>query len=123
MKAAVYHETGGPDVLRVEDPAAEIAAAVGDGERRERGARGEMGQVGPDHDRPALVKFAELDFLFAPGRFQEDQLRSAPRSVAPHFLQPENVAIKRNRLLQVADAIAGVQKFFDHRYSIAPNDA
>lgn len=56
--------------------------------------KGKMGQVGPDQDRAALVKLAELDFLLASGRFQEDQLRAAPRGVAPDFLQPENIAIK-----------------------------
>ncbi len=55
---------------------------------------GEVGEVGPDHDRAAFVEFAELDFLLAPGSFQENELRAAARSMAPHFLQAEDVAIK-----------------------------
>jgi len=37
-----------------------------------------MRQIGADHYRPALIKFANLDFFFAAGGFQKDELRAAP---------------------------------------------
>ena len=45
--------------------------------------KGEMGEIGADHYRPALVKFANLNFLVAAGRFQKNELRSATRGLTP----------------------------------------
>ena len=67
-----------------------------------------MSQVGADHDRAALIEFAELDLLFALRRFEENQLRAATGSVSPGFLQSEHIFIKRHRLLEVGHAIASV---------------
>ena len=53
-----------------------------------------MSQVGAHHNRAALVIFADLNFLFAPGRLEKDKLRAAAGSVAAHFLQAEDVTIK-----------------------------
>ena len=54
----------------------------------------EMRQVRPDLHRTALIKFAELDFLFAPGRFQKNQLRAAAGSMPAHLFEAEDIAVK-----------------------------
>ena len=61
----------------------------------------EMCQIRTDDDRPAVVKFANLNFLMAAGRFQENQLRAAPGSVTPKLLQTEHVLVERNCFLQI----------------------
>ena len=60
-----------------------------------------MGQVRTDHYRPALIEFAQLDFLLAARRLEENQLRTATGSVPARFLQTEHVFVKRDRLLEV----------------------
>ena len=82
-----------------------------------------MSQIRSDHDRTAIVEFAKLDFHIASRRFQEDKLRTAARGMAANFFQTKYIPIERNRLFQVRHAIACMQKLFDHRYLIAPNDA
>ena len=67
-----------------------------------------MSQIRPNDHRPALVEFAQLEFLFALWRFQKNQLLAPPGSVAPGFLQAEHVFVKRHRLLQILHPIAGV---------------
>ena len=74
----------------------------------------EMGQVRPHHYGAALVELADLDFLIAAGRLQENQLRSAPGSVPARFLEPEDVPIKRDRFFQIGYAIPGVEELLDH---------
>ena len=71
-------------------------------------------QIGADDDRAALVKFAQLNLLFAARRFEEDQLRPAPGSVPARFFKTEDVSIKRNGFLEIGHAIARVQETFDH---------
>ncbi len=66
-------------------------------------------QVWTDDDRSALVKFAKLNFFVAARRFQKNELRAAPRSVAANLLETENVLVEGNGLLQIVYAIAGVQ--------------
>ena len=53
--------------------------------------KGEMGEIGADHYRPAFVKFANLDFLVATGRFQKNQLRATARGLAPNLIEPKNI--------------------------------
>jgi len=65
-------------------------------------------QVWTDDDRSALVKFAKLNFLIAARRFQKNELRTAPRSVTPNLLQPQNILIERDRFFQVVYAVARV---------------
>ena len=68
-----------------------------------------MGKIGSNHNRAAFVVLAKLDFLFASRRFEEYQLRAAPGSVPPRFLQSQNVLIKGNRLFQIGYPITGMQ--------------
>src|SRR5205814_2180595 len=80
----------------------------------------EVSQIGAHHDRTAFIKLADLDFFLAFRRFQENQLRAAAGSLAADFLEPENVAVKGNRLLQVGDAITRVQELLDDGVSYCP---
>ena len=75
---------------------------------------GEMGQIRAHDHGTALVEFADLDFFVAPGRFEENQLRTATRRMPPRFLESQNVPVKRDRFFQVRDAIPRVEKLFDH---------
>src|SRR5436305_15251956 len=54
----------------------------------------EVSQIGAHHDRTAFIKLADLDLFLAVRRFQENQLRATAGSLAPEFLEPENVAVK-----------------------------
>src|SRR6266496_309829 len=74
----------------------------------------EMSKVGPDHYRPALVKFTNLNLLVAVGCFQKHELRPAPGSVTTELLESQNILVERNRFLQVLYAISRVQQFLDH---------
>ncbi len=74
----------------------------------------EMGQIGTDHDRTALIELTDLDFLLASGRFEKNELRAPAGGMAPGFFEPENIPVKRYGFFQVGDAVAGVQKLFDH---------
>ena len=75
---------------------------------------GEMGEVRSYHHGAAGVILADLDFLGASGGLQKDQLGTASALAPSDFLQTEDVAVKRNRLLKVLNAIAGVEEFGDH---------
>src|SRR6266508_311718 len=77
----------------------------------------EMGKVGPDHYRPALVKFTNLNLLVAVRCFQKHELRSATGSVTAKLLKSQHILIKRNRFLQILYAVARVQQFLDHGLS------
>src|SRR5207249_12203359 len=79
-----------------------------------------MREIRTDHDRPALVEFANLDLLVSLRRFQKNQVRAAARGVATKLLQSEDILIKRDCLLQIAHPIASVEEFFDHALSYCP---
>ena len=68
-----------------------------------------MGEIGADHYRPAFVKFANLNFLVATGRFQKNELRSATRGLTPNLIEPKNILVERDGFRQVMYAIARVQ--------------
>ena len=68
----------------------------------------QMREVGADHDRPALVEFADFDFFLALRRFEKDKLRAASGSVPPRFLESEHVPVKGHGFFQISHAIAGV---------------
>ena len=73
-----------------------------------------MGEIGANYYRPALIEFANLNFLIAAGRLQKYKLRTAPGGLTPSFLESENILVEGNRFLQVVYAIARVQQFLDH---------
>jgi hypothetical protein len=54
----------------------------------------EMGEVGSNHNRPAFVEFANLNFLVAIGRFQKHELRTATRRLAANLFETEDIFIK-----------------------------
>src|SRR6266496_1988455 len=77
----------------------------------------EMRKVWADHDRPALVKFTNLNLLVAVRCFQKHELRPAPGSVTTELLESQNILVERNRFLQILYAISRVQQFLDHGLS------
>src|SRR2546422_3538116 len=77
----------------------------------------QMREVRTNHDRPALIEFANLNLLFALGGFQENELRAATGCLAVQLLEPEDIFIERDRFFQILHAITGVQEFFDHTVS------
>src|SRR4051794_25457017 len=79
----------------------------------------EMSQVRPYHYRTALVELADLNFLVAPWRLEENQLRAAPGSVPARLFQSKNITVKCHGPVQIRDAIPRVQKLFDHSSLIA----
>ena len=63
--------------------------------------KSKMRQIGADHYRPALIKFANLDFFVAAGGFQKDELGAAPGCLTSNLFQSENVLVKRDGRWQV----------------------
>ena len=55
---------------------------------------GEMRQIRTDLHRAALIELADLDHLLAARRFEENQFRTARRSVPLHFLETEHILVK-----------------------------
>src|SRR6266403_666543 len=80
----------------------------------------EMSQIRTYHHRAALVEFADLDFFFAFGGFEKNELRSPSGRMTPGFLQSEHVFVKRHRLLQIVHPVARVKQFLNHRVSYCP---
>jgi len=70
-------------------------------------------EVGLHLDRAAAGKMTNLDQLFALGRLEKDELRTARRAVPPDFLEPEHFAVKFDRPFKIVDPVPGMQKFFD----------
>src|ERR1700730_18125619 len=68
----------------------------------------QMRQIGTDHDRPAFVELADLNFLLALWRFEENKLRTAPGSMPANFLETQHVLVEGDRLLQGGHAVASV---------------
>ena len=68
-----------------------------------------MRQIRADHYRPALVEFANLNFLVATGGLQKNELRPATRALTPNLFEAENISVERNSFLQVVHAIARMQ--------------
>jgi len=77
--------------------------------------KGQMRQVRANHDRAARIEFAKLNLFVALRRLKENELRAATRGVPANFPKPENIFIKRDRLLQIGDSISSVEEFFYHR--------
>jgi len=74
-----------------------------------------MRNVIPNAHRAAAVKFADLDFFFAPRRLEENELRASGRFRTVYFLQSEHLFVERDGLFQVVNPVAGVQEFLNHR--------
>ena len=74
-----------------------------------------MRNVIPNVHRAATVKFADLDFFFAPRRLEENELRASGRFRTVYFLQSEHLFVERDGLFQVVNPVAGVQEFLNHR--------
>src|SRR5438067_2052253 len=66
--------------------------------------KSKMRKIRTDHDRPALVEFANLDLHVPVRRFQKNQLRAAARGMATKLPESEHILIKRDCLLQIAHA-------------------
>ena len=66
-----------------------------------------------------IGKKTNLNRLLALRRLEEGQLGAARRLVPPHLLQPKDVLVKRDGLLEVVHAIAGVQQFFCQGHNAA----
>ena len=75
----------------------------------------QMGQIRTDYHGTAVIELTDFNFLFAPRRLEENQLRTSTGGVPSRFLQTENVAVERNGLFQIGHPISSVEKLFDHR--------
>ena len=69
---------------------------------------------GPTTTGPLSIEFADLDFLLAARRLEENQLRTAAGGVPPRFLQTENVPVKGDRFFQIGHPITSVKKLLYH---------
>ena len=70
----------------------------------------EMSQIGLDLHRSAAGEVADLNFLVALWRFQEDQLGTSRGFMSADFVQTENLAIKRKGLFEIVDSVSRVQE-------------
>ena len=85
-----------------------------------RDLKGEVRQVGSDLDGSARIVFADLDFLLAAGGLQEHEFGSAAALASADLLEPEDIAVKRNGLVEILDAVTGVEEFGNHNRMMKP---
>ncbi len=74
----------------------------------------EVGQIRTDLHRSAFVELANLDFLLAVWSLEKYQLRSARTFRAACYFKTEYVTVKADCLLEIRDAVAGVEELLDH---------
>src|SRR5215210_4387820 len=85
-----------------------------------RNLKREMRQIPPDLHRTAFVEFANLDQLLAIRSLEENQLRTAFRSLPSHLFQPQHIAIKGDGFFEIADSISRVQNPGDDGHGKSP---
>jgi capsid portal protein len=70
--------------------------------------KSQMREVRSNHNRPALVEFANLNFLVAIGRFQKNELRTAAGRLAANLFETAAIFLTGDRLVQLRHPETGV---------------